>query len=80
MFGWGKEEDDLISRIYRYQQIHVVKVHGFGFTHMYHDNSWAEDWDKSERNLKIAHENYQDNGKKLINSYWRIENGQPIKI
>jgi len=81
MFGWGKEDDDIVSRIYKYQRLHVVRISGFGFTHVYHDNTWAEEWDKSDKNLKIANENYQNNAQNLINSYWRIdENGQPIKV
>jgi len=81
MHGWGKEEDDLISRIYKYQQLHEVRIRGFGYTHLYHDNTWAEEWDKTTTNADIANENFKNNGANLINSYWKInENVQPIKI
>ena len=72
MYAWGKEEDDLLSRIIKYQNLYEVKVRGFGYVHLYHDNSFAEAWHKDPHNTLIAQENYQNNGKNLVNSYWKV--------
>jgi len=69
---WGKEEDDLIHRIFKYQKILHLSVKGMGYFHIYHDRSWAEECDEKlgDINLFIAEENGKDNGTNLINSYW----------
>jgi len=77
MFGWGKEEDDLIERIYRFQGLLEIRVRNFNVIHLWHDNSFSSQYDNKDlsknHNALIMLQNIKDRGTNIKNSYWRYE-------
>lgn len=71
MFGWGKEEDDLIERMFRYQKILEIKIRGMGYIHLWHPEKLREEFDTPNNpNAQLMMENISNNGLNVVNSYW----------
>ena len=71
MYGWGKEEDDLIERIFKYQNLMEAKIRGIIYTHVWHPETLREKYDTTDNmNSKIMYENIKNNAKNAVNSYW----------
>jgi len=71
MYGWGKEEDDLIERIFKYQHLMVIRVRGIVYTHVWHPETLREEYDApNNMNARIAYENVDNAAKNAVNSYW----------
>lgn len=77
MSGWGKEEDDIIERIFKYQKILEIHVRNLQYFHVWHNDDFRNQYDHEEilknPNAQIMVENINTNGKNLINSYWKRE-------
>lgn len=75
MFDWGKEEDDLILRLRRKQELAEFAVKGFGYTHRWHDRKFSKNEEMEQgNNYNILLDNIKNNGKNVVNTYWKIEN------
>ena len=70
IFEWGKEDDDILTRIVNRQKIVHISVLGVGYDHVWHDRSWAESGDKSNYAYKICYDNDMNDGKNMVNTYW----------
>ena len=71
MFGWGKEEDDLIERMFRYQALMEMKVRGIAYKHVWHPETLREKYDTTgNMNQQFLYENVENNAKNAVNSYW----------
>ena len=77
IFGWGKEDDDIMERIFKYQNVLEIRCRNLKYYHVWHDDSFKNQYDSEDisknRNTQISIENIINNGKNLINSYWQIE-------
>jgi len=78
MVGWGREDDDIMERALKYEDNYEVKLRGvgFGYGHVWHKTDYADINDKQEENPNavFARQNAEDNGKNMVNSYWKRQN------
>ena len=72
-YDWGKEDDDIIQRIMKYQKLIQISIRGFGYTHMFHERSFSVTQEKKVplEKSNIMLDNYNTNGKNLVNSFWK---------
>jgi len=75
-YDWGKEDDDIIQRIMKFQNLIQISIRGFGYRHVHHERSFSL---KEEREVPmwrsdIMFENFETNGKNLVNSFWKKGN------
>lgn len=71
MHGWGKEEDDLIWRIYKYMKLFIFNIKGIRYIHKWHPPTFRNRYNvDNSQNYIYAKENDKTKGASVKNSYW----------
>lgn len=72
IWGWGKDDDDIIERIKREGKVPEVKASGFKYNHIWHEPDW---WAESEKirpnkNIKFLTDNRDNRSRNAVNTAW----------
>lgn len=73
LHGWGKEDDDIISRLIDVGNLICVSLlgRGVGYEHVWHTREFTKEYDgENTYNYMIAMDNVENKGKNLVNSFW----------
>ena len=80
IWGWGKEDDDIIERIKKFGKIpqRLANMIEFKYTHIWHESDWWAEFDQNRpnKNNKFVDDNLKNHSKFLKNTTWKIKNGK----
>ena len=75
IWGWGKEDDDIIGRIEKHLGVPQLKEHHtIKYTHVWHEPDWWQEYDKKRpnRNAEFVTDNLEKFGRNMINTAWSV--------